>query len=380
MIYTLIGVGSTFFALLPFLLILFKLVKTREKKTYAIGVLLFLIALVVVVAIITYALYSIQTDTLIGEGIVIGGYLIVFLWMFLIRRYKFRKRYRDELVENDEDDYEDDSYELFEDEKTMVLSRPEFAKTMPLSAETGSDDGNQLEDITNHGFFDDPEKFIEEDVYEKQEASMEYTGDEEADIEEKEELKEDNNAGSDNYAFPMEDSVLERDDQLEEGMPSESDSDFVENFFESEQEAPEEIIITEDKSEEDFLENLFMGDTSLDMSTAEIPKVEEEPTTIIQENIDDGSFLENLFGNEEAPNVTKKEMEEESEDFLDDLFKNVTMNAENEMEEKTFNNGETPTVFPEEDSILEKEEEMSEPVPHKNLGDEEIDDLTNLFK
>lgn len=376
MIYTLIGAGSTFFALLPFLLILFKLVKTREKKTYAIGVLIFLVVLAAVVAIITYALYSIHKDTLIGEGVVIGGYLVVFLWMFFIRRYKFRKRYRDALVENDEDDYEDDSYELYEDDKTMVIPRSEFTQKVPITAAAESDGGNQLEDITNHGFFDDPLKFAEEDVYERQEAAMEYTGEEEADIEAEEELKEDYNGGENDYSFPKEDSVLERDDQLEEETISD---DFLDNFFEKK--APEEVVTTEDKTEEDFLENLFMGDTSLDMSTAEVPKIEEEPETITQENIDDGSFLENLFGNEETPSASEATEAEENEDFLDDLFGNVMTNSEvTDTEAEVFNVGESPTVFPEEDSVLEKEEEMTEPVPHKDLEDDEIDDLTNLFK
>ena len=130
MIYILIGVGSTFFALLPFLFILFKLVKTQNKKTYAIGVLLFLLALVAVIAVVTYGLRGIHTDALIGESIVIGGYLVVFLWMFIVRRYKFRKRHRELLVENDEDDYEDDSYELYEDNKTVVIPPSEFDHTM----------------------------------------------------------------------------------------------------------------------------------------------------------------------------------------------------------------------------------------------------------
>lgn len=150
MIETTLGGTAAFFLLLPFLLIVYKLVKIRKTKRYILSLLLFFVVLGTASAALLYSTFRISNLALIGALMVYGGYAILFLVILIVRRYKYVKLFR---AENANEELEE--YEIFQEnglpiqgavsEETLVLKEEDIFNTLfgggvtPLKEEVEED-------------------------------------------------------------------------------------------------------------------------------------------------------------------------------------------------------------------------------------------------
>lgn len=140
MIKELIGGVTTFFVMLPFLLLNRYVFKIKNQKKFAFSFILANAAQGAFLFLLAYGLFSVGQDTLFGMLIVFTVFLFFNLFLLISSKRRIARDANEDSEYDDEDDDEDDNLydeELFESEK--------LARTQKLKGNIAK----EMEDLSN---------------------------------------------------------------------------------------------------------------------------------------------------------------------------------------------------------------------------------------
>lgn len=102
MLYGIIGVGSAFLVILPFLLFNFLIAKIEKPSVRRLLFLIVNIIQVIFIAILGYLLYFVEEETLYGLAIVVSIFLFfeLFIWIIIRKKSSGESELIDEDIEN----------------------------------------------------------------------------------------------------------------------------------------------------------------------------------------------------------------------------------------------------------------------------------------